>query len=37
MMIVGIVLTIWVFLRMQKQLPKTLAAGETKPEAGGYK
>jgi hypothetical protein len=37
MMIVGIVLTIWVFLRMQKRLPKTLATGETKPEAGGYK
>jgi hypothetical protein len=37
LMIVGIVLTIWVFLRMQKQLPKTLAPGETKPEAGGYK
>jgi hypothetical protein len=37
MMIVGIVLTIWVFLRVQKRLPKTLAPGETKPEAGGYK
>jgi hypothetical protein len=37
MMIVSIVLTIWVFLRMQKKLPKTLAAGEVKPDAGGYK
>jgi hypothetical protein len=37
MMIVSIVLTIWVFLRMQRKLPKTLAAGEVKPEAGGYK
>jgi hypothetical protein len=37
LMIGGIVLTLWLFLRVQKQLPKTLAAGETKPEAGGYK
>jgi hypothetical protein len=37
MMIVSIALTIWLFLRVQKQLPKTLAPGETKPEAGGYK
>jgi hypothetical protein len=37
LMIVSIVLTIWVFLRVQKRLPKTLAAGEVKPDAGGYK
>jgi hypothetical protein len=37
LMIGGIVVTLWLFLRVQKQLPKTLAAGETKPEAGGYK
>ena len=30
-------LVIWGAMRIQKQLPKTLAAGETKPEAGGYK
>jgi hypothetical protein len=37
LMVAGIVLTLWLFLRVQKQLPKTLAAGETKPESGGYK
>ncbi len=37
MMIGGIVVTIWAALRMQRHLPKTLAPGETKPEAGGYK
>jgi hypothetical protein len=37
MMIVGIVITILVFLRVQKRLPKTLAPGESKPDAGGYK
>jgi hypothetical protein len=37
LMVGGIVLTIWLFLRVQRQLPKTLATGETKPEAGGYK
>jgi hypothetical protein len=37
LMVVGIVLTLWVFLRIQKRLPKTLATGESKPEAGGYK
>lgn len=37
LMIAGIVLTLWVFLRVQKQLPKSLATGETKPESGGYK
>jgi hypothetical protein len=37
LMIAGIVITLLLFLRVQKQLPKTLAAGETKPESGGYK
>lgn len=37
LMVAGIVLTLWLFLRIQKQLPKTLATGETKPESGGYK
>jgi hypothetical protein len=37
LMIGGIVLSLWLFARVQKQYPKTLAAGETKPEAGGYK
>ena len=37
LMIGGIVLALWLFLRVQKELPKTLAAGETKNEAGGYK
>ncbi|GGI05671.1 hypothetical protein [Egicoccus halophilus] len=37
MMVIGIVLTCWLALRVQKSLPKTLAPGETKPEAGGYK
>ncbi len=37
LMIGGIVVTIWAGLRMQRSLPKTLAAGETKPESGGYK
>lgn len=37
LMVGGIVLTIWMILRLQKSLPKTLAPGETKPEAGGYK
>ena len=37
LMIAGIVITIWAGLRVQRSLPKTLAAGETKPEAGGYK
>ena len=37
LMIGGIVLTLWLFLRVQKSYPKTLAAGEVKPEAGGYK
>ncbi len=37
LMIAGIVVTIWLALRLQRSYPKTLAAGETKPEAGGYK
>jgi hypothetical protein len=37
LMIAGIVLAAWLFLRVQKMYPKTLAAGESKPEAGGYK
>lgn len=37
MMIGGIVITIWAGLRAQRNLPKTLATGESKPEAGGYK
>lgn len=35
--VAGVILTCWAFLRIQKAYPKTLAAGETKPEAGGYK
>lgn len=30
-------LVFWAALRIQDRLPKTLAAGETKPGAGGYK
>jgi hypothetical protein len=37
LMVAGIVVTLWALLRVQKDLPKTLAPGETKPEAGGYK
>ena len=37
MMIAGVVVTLWVFLRAQRAYPKTLAAGETKSESGGYK
>ena len=37
MMVGGIVVTVWAALRIQRSLPKTLAAGESKPEAGGYK
>ncbi len=37
LMIGGIVLSIWLALRVQRQLPKTLAPGEEKPEAGGYR
>ncbi|MFT5223190.1 MAG: hypothetical protein ACI867_001504 [Glaciecola sp.] len=36
--LVAFVLTFWLALRIQKQLPsKTLASGEIKPESGGYK
>jgi len=37
MMIAGIVLTLWAFLRAQRARPKTLVSGESKPGAGGYK
>lgn len=37
LMIGGIVVTLWLALRVQRTLPKTLAPGETKPESGGYK
>lgn len=37
LMIVGIAVTVWLALRLQRKYPKTLAAGETKPEAGGYR
>jgi hypothetical protein len=37
LMIGGIAITLFAFLRIQRMLPKTLAAGETKPESGGYK
>ena len=37
LMVVGIVITIMAALRIQKRLPKTLAAGEERPESGGYK
>lgn len=37
LMIAGIVVTLWAFLRVQRMVPKTLASGEVKPEAGGYK
>ncbi len=37
MMIAGIVLGCWAALRIQKTLPKQLAADETKPDAGGYR
>ncbi len=35
--LVAFVLTFWLALRIQKKYPKTLAAGESRPEAGGYK
>lgn len=37
LMLAGVVITLWVFLRVQRRYPKTLAAGETKSESGGYK
>lgn len=38
LMVGGIVITLWALLRAQRALPaKTLASGEIKPEAGGYK
>lgn len=35
--LVAFVLTFWAALKLQQRFPKTLAAGESKPEAGGYK
>ena len=35
--LVAFVITFWLALRIQKQYPKSLAPGEVKPEAGGYK
>jgi len=37
LMVAGIAVTIWLALRVQRKVPKTMAAGETKPESGGYK
>jgi hypothetical protein len=37
LMVAGIVLGCWAALRVQKSLPKQLAADESKPEAGGYR
>jgi hypothetical protein len=37
LMVAGIVITLLLFLRVQKRLPKSLATAETKPESGGYK
>jgi hypothetical protein len=37
LMVAGIAVTVWLALRIQRKVPKTLAPGETKPEAGGYK
>jgi hypothetical protein len=37
LMIGGIVLALWMFLRVQKSYPKTLATGEDKNESGGYR
>jgi hypothetical protein len=35
--LVAFVLTFWAALKIQERYPKTLAPGETKPEAGGYR
>lgn len=37
LMVGGIVVTLWVFLRIQRKYPKTMPADESKPEAGGYR
>jgi hypothetical protein len=37
LMVGGIAVTLFAFIRIQRMLPKTLAAGEVKPESGGYK
>ncbi len=35
--LVAFVITFWAAIKIQKKYPRTLAPGETKPEAGGYK
>ncbi|MBW3620262.1 MAG: hypothetical protein KY461_08460 [Actinobacteria bacterium] len=35
--LVAFVITFWAALKIQQKYPRTLAAGEVKPEAGGYK
>jgi hypothetical protein len=35
--LVAFVLTFWAAIKIQQKYPRTLAPGETKPEAGGYK
>jgi hypothetical protein len=35
--LVAFVITFWAALKIQAKYPRTLAAGEVKPEAGGYK
>lgn len=35
--LIAFVLTFWAAIKIQEKFPKTLAAGEVKPEAGGYK
>jgi len=37
LMLGGVAVTVWLGLRVQRKLPKTLAGGEVKPESGGYK
>lgn len=35
--LVAFVLTFWAAIKIQQKYPRTLVAGEVKPEAGGYK
>ncbi len=35
--LVAFILTFWAALKIQARYPRTLATGEIKPEAGGYK
>ncbi len=35
--LVAFILTFWAAIKIQKKYPRTLVAGEIKPEAGGYK